>query len=48
MRGHHGDMCSRRPDGPRGKELKATRDGRRQKDMKARVEKNKAKDNTKK
>lgn len=48
MRGHHGDMRSRRPDGPRGKELKAVRDGKRQKDMKARVENNKAKDNTKK
>lgn len=45
MMGHHGDMRSRRPDGPRGKELKATRDGRRQKDMKARVEKNKAENN---
>ena len=45
MRGHHGDMRSRRPDGPRGTELKATRDGRRQKDMKARVEKNKAEKN---
>ena len=48
MRGHHGDMRSRRPDGPRGKELKAVRDGKRQKDIKARVENNKAKDNTKK
>ncbi|MCM1316827.1 MAG: hypothetical protein NC241_01450 [Bacteroides sp.] len=48
MKGHHGDMRSRRPDGPKGKELKAVRDGKRQKDMKARVENNKAKDNTKK
>ncbi len=48
MRGHHGDMRSRRPDGPKGKELKAARDGKRQKDMKARVENNKAKDKTKK
>ena len=47
MRGRHGDMRSRRPDGPRGKEIKAVRDGQRQKDMKARVEKNKTEKNKK-
>ncbi len=31
-------MRGRRPDGPRGKEIKAVRDGKRQKDIKARVE----------
>lgn len=35
-------MHSRRPDGPRGKEIKAVRDGKRQKDMKARVESRKS------
>jgi len=42
MPGHakNAQMRGRRPDGPRGKEIKAVRDGKRQKDIKARVDRN--------